>query len=192
MTRAEFHRRYLAHPEIKKAELIEGVVYLPSPVGTDRHADPHGDAARWLAACCDAHENVKLSIDPTLELDNDNEPQPDLVLRRTSGGNAQVSSDGYLAGAPELVMEIAASSRAYDMHDKLRAYRRNGIQEYVVWQVRDARIVWFVLVGGDYVEVQPDSDGYLNSNVFPGLRLRPRDMLSGQIAAVIAAQRPQK
>ena len=32
LTREEFERRYEAMPHVRKAELIEGVVYMPSPV----------------------------------------------------------------------------------------------------------------------------------------------------------------
>jgi len=31
LTHEEFHRRYLERPDIKKAELVEGVVYVSSP-----------------------------------------------------------------------------------------------------------------------------------------------------------------
>lgn len=189
MSRVEFHRRYLDHPEIKKAELIEGVVYLPSPVNPEKHGRPHGLMTRWLSAFCDIDPNVEFTIDSTLELDNDNEPQPDILVRRLAGGTSLMTSDGYFAGPPELVIEVAASSRAYDMHDKLRAYRRNGVQEYIVWQTLDQRIVWFELVAGEYVALEPGSDGMIHSKVFAGLRLKVEAMLSGDIAAVVAAQR---
>ena len=42
LTRDEFERRYEAMPHLKKAELIEGVAYMPSPVRTDIHGKPHG------------------------------------------------------------------------------------------------------------------------------------------------------
>src|SRR5215813_5463025 len=49
LTRVEFERRYDAMPEVKKAELIEGVVYMGSPVGILRHSGPHFDTIGWLA-----------------------------------------------------------------------------------------------------------------------------------------------
>src|SRR5687767_3807380 len=52
LSRAEFERRYQAHPEIKKAELIEGVVYLPSPVRHDQHGHPHFNIITWLGLYC--------------------------------------------------------------------------------------------------------------------------------------------
>lgn len=53
-----------------------------------------------------------------------------------------------MEGAPELVAEIAASSAAIDLGDKKRAYRRNGIQERIVWQVFDQKVDWFSLEEG--------------------------------------------
>jgi Uma2 family endonuclease len=188
MARAEFHRRYLEHPEIKKAELVEGVVYVPSPVRTDQHGRPHGLIARWLGAYCDLNPQAELVIDSTVELDNDNEAQPDIILR-TSLGSSRLTQEGYIEGPPELIVEVAASSRAYDMHDKLRAYRRNGVQEYIVWQTLDRRIVWFELIDGEYAPLAPDSEGVIHSRVFPGLCLAVTSMLDGNIVAVLATQR---
>ncbi|MEX0782826.1 MAG: Uma2 family endonuclease [Dehalococcoidia bacterium] len=189
MTRAEFHRRYLEHPEIRKAELIEGVVYLPSPVRIDQHGRPHGLMTRWLSVYCEAHPEVEFVPETTMELDNDNEPQPDIMVRYIEGGSSRQTAGGYVAGAPELVIEIAASSRAYDMHDKLRAYRRNGVQEYIVWQVLEERIVWFELRNGEYVPLAADASGVIHSRVLPDLRLALDSMLSGDIATVQAVQR---
>ena len=87
----------------------------------------------------------------TLRLDLDNEPQPDGYLRLLPecGGQARLV-DGYVTGAPELIVEIAASSASYDLHEKLNAYRRNGVREYVVWRVWDQAVDWFVLRGGRF------------------------------------------
>ena len=73
-----------------------------------------------------------------MRLDEDNEPQPDVLLRiePDAGGQSRVSGDDYIEGAPELVVEIVASSTSVDLHDKLRAYRRNGVREYVVWRTQ--------------------------------------------------------
>jgi Uma2 family endonuclease len=189
MTRAEFHRLYEAAPHIKKAELIEGVVYMPSPVRFDTHGQPQSLVVRWLGAYCDHNTGIEIGIDSTVELDNDNEPQPDVQLRRIEGGSSRVSSQGYVQGPPELVVEVAASSQAYDMHAKLNAYRRNGVQEYIVWQMKERRITWFALQDGQYVALEPDARGIIHSRVFPGLRLKVEAMLNGDIKGVLAEQR---
>jgi hypothetical protein len=41
LSREEFERRYDRIPQLKKAELIEGTVYMPSPVRAAKHAGPH-------------------------------------------------------------------------------------------------------------------------------------------------------
>lgn len=112
--------------------------------------------------------------------------QPDVLLRLEQGGRSRIDAAGYVDGAPELVVEIAASSASYDLHDKLRVYRRNGVQEYVVWRVLDAELDWLVLRDGAYARLEPDEAGALQSALFPGLRLAVPALLAGDLAAVLA------
>ena len=188
LTRREFERRYSGRPDIKKAELIEGVVYRPSPVRFRSHGEPHGWIIGWLTVYCSATPGVHLGDNATVRLDLDNELQPAALLRLEpeSGGHSSISTDDYVEGAPELIVEIAASSAAYDLHDKLRVYRRNGVQEYLVWQIYDKRVDWFSLTEGEYVPLVPDTSEVLHSQVFPGLRLVVPALLSGNIAQVLA------
>ncbi len=187
LTRAEFERRYRAMPHVKKAELIEGVVYMPSPVSAS-HSQAHGDVMSWLGVYRMATPGVALHDNATVRLDTDNEVQPDALLRLTRGGRSQISADNYLTGAPELIVEVAGSSAAIDLHDKLRVYRRNGVQEYVVWQIYDERIDWFTLQEGQYVPLPagPDETGVIRSQVFPGLWLDVPALLAGDLAQVLA------
>lgn len=175
LTRPEFERRYLAHPEIKKAELIEGIVYMPSPVKAKYHGDPHFTMIAWLGAYQFNTSGVKGSDNATLRMDLLNEPQPDALLRLAPelGGQCAIDSDGYLVGAPELIVEIAASSRSYDLHQKKEVYARHGVQEYLVVQVYEKVVSWFVLRDGEYQPLQADINGILRSEIFPGLWLQP-------------------
>lgn len=134
LTIYEFERRYQAMPDLKKAELIEGVVYVPAALSFRNSGQPHANLIIWLGMYQIATPGVELGDNVTVRLDLDNEPQPDAVLF-INGGQAKISEDDYLEGAPELIVEVAASSAAYDLHDKKRAYRRNGVQEYLVWRV---------------------------------------------------------
>jgi Uma2 family endonuclease len=185
LTRFEFERRYSLMPLDKKAELVEGVVYMASPLRFEPHAEPHADLMIWLGNYKVATPGVRLGDNPTVRLDLDNEPQPDAVLLidADAGGQSYVGKDGYLEGAPELLAEIAASSAAIDLGDKKRAYRRNGVREYIVWQVFDQKIDWFSLENGDYVSLLPDEEGVIRSQIFPGLWL--------QVVAMLAADMPQ-
>ena len=187
LTRPEFERRYHAMPKLRKAELIEGVVYMASPLRFTPHAEPHGRLITWLGVYQAATPHVQMGIEPTMRLDIDNEPQPDgvLLISQESGGCSTLSEDGYLEGATELVVEIAASSAAIDLGDKKRAYRRSGVQEYIVWQVFDQKIDWFQLQDGDYVSLAPD-EGVLHSQIFPGLWLNVEAMLQGEMRSVLA------
>src|SRR5262249_31920518 len=105
LTRAEFERRYEAMSEVKNAELIEGVVYMPSPVRYKSHGRPHSDIHGWLFNYSVATPGVELADNATLRLDADNDPQPDLILRinETQGGKSFISEDDYLEGSPELI-----------------------------------------------------------------------------------------
>jgi len=188
LTRDVFEERYASMNDVKKAELIEGKVYMPSPVHANAHARPQNIIAGWLMTY-DAHTPGVLSYDnATVRLDLDNEPQPDALLRidEACGGQSHISEDDYIEGAPELVVEIAHSSAAYDLHDKKTAYRRNGVQEYVVWQIEEAQLNWFQLDGGAYVAQQPDEDRCLHSAVFPGLVLHAEALLNDDPASVLA------
>ncbi|MBN3950858.1 MAG: Uma2 family endonuclease [Nostoc sp. NMS7] len=188
LTRFEFERRYSAMPKLKKAELIEGTVYMASPLRFEPHAEPHGDLMGWLWTYKIATPGVRLGDNPTVRLDLDNEPQPDAVLLidAQAGGQSHLSQDGYLEGAPELVAEIAASSATVDLGDKKRAYRRNGIQEYIVWQVFEQRIDWFHLEAGEYTNLHPDTAGVIQSQIFPGLWLDQSALLSGDMQQVLS------
>lgn len=190
LTRDEFERRYGAMPNLKKAELLEGVVYMPSPVRCLQHGLPHAQLAEWLGAYRQATPAVMFCIDTSLRLDLDNEPQPDLLLRVDgSGGRSRVDADGYLQGPPELAVEVAASSVSYDLHQKLHVYRRAGVQEYLVLRSEDAAVDWFALRGGRYERLEPDANGVLRSEVFPGLWLDVAALLRGDDAAIHAALR---
>jgi Uma2 family endonuclease len=190
MTREEFHRRYLARPDIKKAELINGVVYMPSPVRIDRHSQPHFLVIGWLAMYVALTPGVRPGGDNgTIFLEGGHEVQPDAFLWRPEPDGAYLNDDGYLVGAPQLIVEVSASSVSYDLHQKKEAYRANGVAEYVVWRVVDRAIDWFRLQDGEYAIVQPDDAGIVESEQFPGLRLHVTSLLAGDLAAVLSALR---
>ena len=144
LTRAEFERRYAAMPNLKKAELIEGVVYVASPLRALAHGKPHADVMAWLGVYSAATPGIGAYDTATVRLDADNEPQPDAVLRIEQGGQSSISEDDYIEGAPELIVEIAASSASYDLHDKLHVYRRNGVQEYMSGAPTVIRLTGFI------------------------------------------------
>ena len=185
LSRAEFERRYDAMPQLKKAELIEGVVYVGSPVRYTQHGQPDFDMQGWLAAYPAATPGTGGAANTAVRLDLDNEPQPDILLRLEHGGRSRVDADGYVEGAPDLAIEIAASSASYDLHDKLRAYRRNGIQEYIIWRVLDGELDWLALREGVYERLEPDDAGIVRSQVFPGLWLAVPALLAGDLMTVL-------
>lgn len=188
LTRAEFERRYEAMPHLKKAELIEGVVHVPAPVGFRHHGMPEIDIATWLNVYKAATPGTEAGSNTTLRLDLDNEAQPDVFLRidPARGGQSRTSEDDFIEGAPELIVEIAASSASYDLHSKRNVYRRNGVLEYIVWRTLDGDLDWFVLREGEYHRLALDPSGRYKSHVFPGLWLDSGELLGGDTARVLA------
>jgi Uma2 family endonuclease len=168
MGREEFHRLYSECAGTSRIELIEGVVFMPSPISTEGHADQQGLLIEWLAAYAARRPGVKWSPPASILLDDANEPEPDAMLYRTMPGRFE---DGFLVVPPELVIEIANTSASRDLHQKKRAYERNGILEYIVWRVQDRAIDWFALDDGTYRLLPADSRGVVESRVFPGLCL---------------------
>ncbi len=170
LTRAEFERRYEAMPNLRKAELIEGVVYVSSPVRADYHGVPQAQFITWLGVYWASTPGVKAADNTTVRLDLGNEPQPNgvLYIESAHGGQVRISKDGYIEGAPELVGEVAASSVSIDLHDKLRAFQRNGVREYIVWRVLDESLDWFVLQRKQYRPLSADSKGILRSKIWHG------------------------
>ena len=131
---------------------------------------------------------VEAGDNSSIRLDVDNEPQPDgfLIILPERGGQARISEDDYIEGAPELVAEVASSSVSYDLGKKLNVYRRCGVREYVVWRVRDRQVDWFVNREGRFERLAPSADGILRSTVFPGLWLDPAALVQGEKATVKA------
>jgi Uma2 family endonuclease len=186
LTRREFEHRYNAMPNLKKAELIEGIVYImASPLRIKNHGEPHADIIGWLSVYKAFTPNLQLGDNCTVRLDADNEPQPDALLRIKNGGQSTISEDGYVEGAPELIVEIAASTVSLDLHQKLKVYRRNQVQEYLVWRVDDGEFDWFRLTNEEYIKLEPNSEGIICSQIFPGLWLDRDALLAGDLAKVL-------
>lgn len=186
LSRVEFERRYTAMPWLKKAELIRGVVYVQAPVSAF-HGDPHGQIVGWLHVYRALTRGVMMVDNTTVRLSEDSAPQPDVSLRidQTCGGQSRLDKDGYIDGPPELVAEVAASSASYDLHSKLEVYRDQGVREYIVWRVYDHDLDWFVLRDGKYEALLPGADELLRSEIFPGLWLDKKSLLTGDPAAVL-------
>ncbi len=189
LSRAEFHRRYCLRTDLKRAELVQGVVYVPSPTRFTVHDSQQGDITLWLATYAMRVPGVRRGLSATIFLSEDSEVQPDAFLFRVPPPDrdaARITDDDYIEGAPQLVVEVAASSASYDLHDKLRAYEQAGTQEYIVWRTLDEAVDWFRLQDGKYQRIEPDERGVIESAAFPGLRLHVAKLLAGDMPGVLA------
>ena len=180
LTRDEFERRYDAMPGLKKAELINGVVFMPSLVSWERHATPHVDLGTWLGTYRLFTPGTAAGDNGSVRLDDENVPQPDLalIILPAHGGRTRLAADGDLEGGPELVAEVSSSSASIDLNSKLRLYQQHGVREYVVWRVREDAVDWFVLRQAQFVPLAPGPDGVFRSEVFPGLWLDPAALIA--------------
>jgi hypothetical protein len=185
LTAEEFERRYDAMPELNKAELINGVVYMAPPASLDDHGGPHFDMTSWLGLYRMATPGIRGGDNSTLRLPLNNRPQPDvcLLVEPSHGGQAQIV-DRYIVGGPELTAEVAATSVNYDLNEKLVLYLQNNVREYIVWRVFDREIDWFVSRNGQYERLPLSPEGYFKSEVLPGLWLDPAAMIRGDMARV--------
>lgn len=187
LTSAEFERRFNAMPNLKKAELINGMVYMNAAVSWE-HGANHTNLDQWLATYAMETAGVRCASDPTCRLREGDAVQPDSVLRVEPefGGRSRVAKDGYLAGPPELVAEAASSTASYDLHQKLEVYRLHGVEEYIVLRIRNGALDWFRLMDNQYQPLAPGSDGILRSVVFPGLWLDAAALIKGDMRRVLA------
>jgi Uma2 family endonuclease len=177
MTRAEFHRLYEQAPEELKAELVGGVVHMPSPLRI-RRAKNHPPLSALFFHYESNTPGVECGDNATILMGEEGEPQPDLYLRILPeyGGQSRTTADDYVEGPPELVAEIAHSSRAIDLYEKKDDYGRYGVREYLVLCLQEDEIRWFDLSRDR--EKQTSSDGIIRVESFPGLWLDSVALLS--------------
>ena len=179
LDQSTFHARYEAMPAGTRAELIGGIVYMASPT-----KNPHGRTQNlvswWLEEYVAATPGVHAGAGATTILSDVSEPQPDgcLYVQAERGGQSRVNEEGYIEGAPELVIEIASSTEAIDLHAKKDDYEKSGVREYVVVALRQQQVFWHVWHEGKFLERKPaGTDDILRSTVFPGLWLDPHALL---------------
>lgn len=190
LTAREFLRRYEAMPEVKKAELIQGIVYMPSPVSAD-HSEPDSLVQTWLGTYAAHTPGVRSYTNTTVLLGPRNTPQPDacLCLEPRRGGRTRLNEKTYLVGPPELVAEIAATSASLDLGDKLETYAAAGVREYLVWRTLEGDCDWFTLDDAGYLPMKSDARGLIRSRLFPGLVLDLNALLAMNGAKMLSALR---
>lgn len=181
LDRPTFHALYEAMPPGTRAELINGTVLMPPPVGP-----PHGRASlptvMWLGFYQRNTPGVEALVDTSTALGLKSELQPDALLRiPTECGGRTRADTRFVHGVPELLVEVAHTSRFTDFGPKFEDYERAGVHEYVVRAIEPDEIYWFVLRSGRFVDLTPGTDGIYRSEVFPGLWLDPGALLVSDI-----------
>ena len=186
LDRATFHERYEAMPPGTRAELVGGVVYMPSPLGIE-HGERDHDLAYWLGCYKARTRGVRAALNTTTQFDEYGEPQPDLQLRipEELGGQTRIVG-GYVVGPPELIVEVSRTTRGYDLGSKKADYERAGVSEYLFVGLDPEEIRWFIGRDGRVEELTPDPEGVYRSCVFPGLWLDSRAFFADDMDALIA------
>ena len=184
LTQPEFHRRYEAHPDGTKFELIGGVVYLTSPM-----RNPHGELSAALGTAFGnyvaATPGAQLFSDVTTILSAQAEPQPDLVLRirPSHGGRTRDDADQYVHNGPELVAQVADSTVPLDLGARRDDNQQAGVIEYLVVDVPRQRLHWFDFRAGGEIR---ERGGVMRSRVFPGLWIARAALLAADLPALLA------
>ena len=186
----EFHDRYTQMPENVRAELIEGIVYVASPIYM-----PHSGQHLFLATLCGAYEfetpGILGAIAGSVRLDGSNEYQPDLHLRIAPecGGRTSNPDQKLVLGGPEFVVEISNTTLGMDLHEKFEVYQRDGVLEYLVWELKEEVIELFSLQEGSFQKIKPDVKGVLKSATMPGLWFNVPAILAGDKRAALRTLR---
>ena len=169
-SRDEFLERWERMPSLKFAELIEGVVYMPSPVSNAHSA--YDSQSHLLINYYAARTPGCVARDNATWLMLESAPQPDAALFVAPEYGGRVGKEKVLLkGASELVVEGSLSSHSYDLGSKLALYQRAEVLEYITALVEERRIEWRVLDSGQYRLIRSDSHGIFRSTAFPGLWL---------------------
>jgi len=179
LDQATFHERYKAMPPGFRAELIGGIVFVPSPLSL-AHGAYHALVMGWLTNYWIATPGTEALDNATAILGSGSEPQPDgaLIIDPACGGQTRVSADGYATGAPELIVEVASSSASTDLHAKRRDYEQAGVLEYIVIVIQQRAVRCFALQQNAFQERSLDASRIFQSSVFPGLWLHADALLN--------------
>lgn len=189
MDQKTFHERYEKTPPGFKAELIGGIVYVMSSPLKIRHARSDFNLSGLMFIYSAATPGTEGQTNATTILGEESEPQPDsaLLILEEYGGQSRDGADDYTHGAPEMIVEVALSSRSTDLNQKLRDYESAGVREYIVYDLRGGRVRWFDNQDGRFVPLEPAEDGLFRSRVFPGFWLDPAALSAKDKASLIAA-----
>jgi len=184
LTLDEFLRIWKISPDIKRAELINGVVYMPSPLWKP-HAKKGRHVSGWLSVYeaatpgCEGGSNASALIG-----DDCTQPDEYLAILPEFGGTSW--GNKMLEGSPELLVEITHSTASVDLHEKLDSYEQARVQEYIVVLIKTREVRWHRLVRNKYQRLGCDTDGVFRSRVFPGLWLDSIALFADDIAKVLA------
>jgi Uma2 family endonuclease len=186
LTSDEFMRRWEAMPSLKHAELIGGIVYMPSPVSLP-HGDFHLPLSTWIGFYVAATPGCWGGVESTWLMGDRDVPQPDIALRILPEYGGQSRVEGiYAVGAPELIVEVAASSRSRDLGAKLKLYERIGVREYLVAVAGKEQFLWHELTERGYRPLEPGADGIIRSRCFPGLWFDPAALWRNDLMLLLA------
>ncbi len=191
MDQPTFHALYKQTPEGFRAQLIGGTVYVMASPTSQRHGRPHARIVHWLSLYSDDTPGTDVLDNTTNVLGRESEPEPDacLLVQPEYGGQTAADKDDMLVGAPELIVEVANTTRAIDLGRKKADYEEAGVREYVVILAQEQAVVWFRRGPDEFTEMPAGANGVFRSELFPGLWLDPRGIFDPTTRRLTAATR---
>jgi Uma2 family endonuclease len=185
-----FHERYESMENHVRAELIGGIVYMASP-----QKRPHSRTTllvgHWLGEYEEWTPGTEVLAGATDIMGSASQPEPDhcLFVLPQFGGSVGFNESDYLTGAPELIVETAATTESRDLHQKKDDYEKARVREYVVVALRSRKVFWFIRRHGKFAAMGPGQDGIFRSKIFPGLWLDPEALLERNRARLLTVLR---
>jgi hypothetical protein len=185
----EFEQRFDATPDLKHAELLDGVAYLRHD-GRAFAGSCRAALIGWLGVYSASTRFLLPGAHGHVALDDRNELQPDAILavRPEAGGTVVLDATGVVRSAPDFAADVFTTTNATLLPKRIAAHERGGTLEYLVWYAEHKCVDWLVRERGEFVAMNPDpADGLLKSVAFPGLWLDATALLNGDLDTVLAA-----
>lgn len=157
--------------EDQKADLINGVIYMPSPENTDDN-----ELFIWLVTLMNLFVRRKklgqiYGSRVAFRLAEKHGPEPDIAFVRTE--NMERVTRGGVEGPADLAIEIVSpDSVERDYYLKRELYELYRIPEYWIIDEMDQTVTLLRLKQAKYREVRPQK-GEMHSQVLTGFWLRP-------------------
>lgn len=172
---------YLLWKFEERVELFKGKIFKMSPAPNMRHQEINLNLIQILlpkfrTQTCNffiAPFDVRLPKKGKDDKEVFTVVQPDLCI---VCDDSKLDSKGCI-GAPDLVIEILSPGNSKkEMKHKFELYEEAGVKEYWVVRPEEENITIYTLENGKYIGLKPVVEDYVNSPLFPDLKIHTSDI----------------